>query len=204
MNSAAWLPLDLRWPPARVAAVLQAAAPIALLTAAGNSSSTRPDVPTGLPLLPVRLGELQRVSVHCGSILSDNSTRCCKLTGHNHRRQDALPRACLGQCCPRAKISERHSWAGTAPEAGVAADAGALAQSMTPLQQRVAYMIFTSGSTGEPLGVCGTVAGERSHIASWQGMQWKESNSVTAFGFSLVVSLCQPGVLQVLQKSFPG
>lgn len=62
MDSAAWLPLDLGWPPARVAAVLRAAEPVAVMTAAADGSGTRPSVPAGLPLLPVQLGELQSVS----------------------------------------------------------------------------------------------------------------------------------------------
>jgi hypothetical protein len=57
MSSAAWLPLDVRWPSARIAAALQAAAALAVLAPADSISGSIRGVPVGTPVLPVQLGE---------------------------------------------------------------------------------------------------------------------------------------------------
>ena len=94
MHSAAWLPLDLRWPPARIAAVLRAAAPIVVMTAAGDGSGTCPDVLAEFPLLPVQLGELHNVSVP----LREYCERRCSDCGQVYRSYLPHSKACAIAC----------------------------------------------------------------------------------------------------------
>jgi hypothetical protein len=108
MDSAAWLPLDLGWPLARVAAVLRAAKPVAVMTAAGDGSGSRPGVPAESPLLPVQLGELQSVSSHCCTVVSDNTVDVCELIGRNTMDEDTL-RVAYEYCRQGPDVLERHS-----------------------------------------------------------------------------------------------
>lgn len=179
MHRAAWMPLDVRWPPARLASSLWAAQPLAVFSAPGaGAAADAAEALRGQRVLHVKLGEpmdgsastadalrgpcLMRSCV-CVCLAGRKVCVCCRTFENGSSFPDPIRRHHSARARVAA-LSRRLSTHALVSAAGNRVRRSGnrqrdAATAAAVRQPPFCYVVHTSGSTGQPLGVCGSQAG---------------------------------------------